>query len=160
MSTLNAETTYKAFAHCLDGDVFPPSFMAGFFGMGGDDRERVSPVLGVWQGLKRYGLLEKDAFKLAIREDKISEFFEKGRLKLAAVGHGYSLKVQKINVFFDGLPAMGQSLRKTFWPTQKKHTSTPSTPTPHRGSRLQRPSGLRGTKLLRTYLGSSCSSQT
>ena len=59
MSTLSAETTYKAFAHCLDGDVFPPSFMAGFFGMGGDDLERVSPVLGVWQGLKRNGLLEK-----------------------------------------------------------------------------------------------------
>ena len=107
MSTLSAETTYKAFVHCLDGDVFPPSFMAGFFGMGGDDLERVSPVLGVWQGLKRNGLLEKDAFKLAIREDEIGEFFEQGRLKMAAVGHVYSLKVQEMNVFFDGLPPMG-----------------------------------------------------
>jgi hypothetical protein len=107
MSTVSAEATYKAFKHCLDQDVFPPTFMAGFFGMGGNDLPRVQPVLGVWLGLQRYGLLEKDAFKLAIREDKIGEFFEQVRLKLSAVGHDYDLKLQEINVFFDGLPPMG-----------------------------------------------------
>jgi hypothetical protein len=64
-------------------------------------------VLGVWIGLNRYGLLEKDAFKQAIREDQIGHFFEEGRLKLAAKGHGYALKVQEMNVFFEELPPLG-----------------------------------------------------
>jgi hypothetical protein len=103
---MNAETLYKGFVRHIDLDEFPSIETAGFFGMGGEDLERVSPILGVWQGLNKYGLLKKDEFKLAIREDKIGEFFEQGRLKLAAQGHGYSLQVPEMNVFFDGLPQL------------------------------------------------------
>ena len=104
---MNAETLYTNFVRSLNDDVFPTISTAGFFGMGGNDLPRVQPVLGVWIGLNRYGLLEKDTFKQAIREDKIGDFFEQGRLKLAACGHGYALKVQEMNVFFDGLPPLG-----------------------------------------------------
>ena len=106
---MNAETLHKDFLQCLHDDVFPPISTAAFFGMGGGDHDlmKVQPVLGVWIGLNRYGLLEKDSFKQAIREDKIGAFFEQGRLKLAAFGHGYALKVQEMNVFFDGLPPLG-----------------------------------------------------
>jgi hypothetical protein len=104
---MNAEIVYKAIKHCIDQDVFPPVFMAGFFGMGGEDLHRVSTILGVWQAMTRSGLLERDAFKQAIREDKIGEFFEQGRLKLASVDHHYALLVEKMNVFFDGLPPLG-----------------------------------------------------
>ena len=104
---MHAETLYEGIMHCISQDVFLPISMAGFFGMGGDDLQRVQPVLGVWIGLNNYGLLEIDAFKLATREDKIGEFFEQGRLKLAAQDHHYSLRVQEMNVFFDGLPPLG-----------------------------------------------------
>ena len=104
---MNAETLYKAFTQCLAQDVFPPLELASYFGMGGNDLQQVQPVLGVWLGLSNYGLLEKDAFKLAIREDNIGAFFEQGRLKLAAEDHHYSLLVQEMNVFFDGLPPLG-----------------------------------------------------
>ena len=104
---MNAETLYKAFTHCISRDVFPPLELASYFGMGGSDLHRVQPVLGVWQGLNKYGLLEKHAFKLAICEDNIGAFFEQGRLKLAAKNHHYSLLVQEMNVFFDGLPPLG-----------------------------------------------------
>ena len=104
---MNAENLYKDFVRCLEEDVFPPRSTAAFFGMGGEDLQSVQPVIGVWIGLNRYGLLEKDSFKSAMKEDKIGEFFEQGRLKLAAKGHGYALKVQEMNVFFDGLPVLG-----------------------------------------------------
>ena len=104
---MNAETLYKDFVRYITEDLFPPLSRAAFFGLGGEDLHRVQPVLGVWSGLERYGLLEKDAFKSAIRQDKVGEFFEQGRLKLAAKGHGYALKVQEMNVFFEGLPLMG-----------------------------------------------------
>jgi len=107
MAAMNAETLYKDFVRDLAADVFPPTSTAGFFGMGGEDLPKMQPILGVWIGLNRYGLLEKDAFKQAIREDKIGEFFEQGRLKLATKGHGYALRVQEMNVFFDGLPPLG-----------------------------------------------------
>ena len=107
VGAMNAETLYKDFVQCLADDVFPPISTAGYFGMGGNDLPRVQPVFGVWIGLNRYGLLEKDAFKQAIREDKIGHFFEEGRLKLAASSHGYALKVQEMNIFFEGLPPLG-----------------------------------------------------
>ena len=106
---MNAEGIYKGFTRFLAEDVFPPIWMAGYFGMGGEDKDLgcVQPVLGVWQGLNKHGLLEKDAFKLAIRQNKIGEFFERGRVKLAAAGYGYALKVQEMNVVFDAHPPLG-----------------------------------------------------
>jgi hypothetical protein len=107
MAAMNAETLYKDFVRCLALDIFPSPSTAGFFGMGDINLAQPQDVLGVWIGLHRYGLLDKEAFKQAIREDRIGIFFEEGRFKLAARGHGYAQKVREMSVFFVELPPLG-----------------------------------------------------
>ena len=103
----NAESLYTHFMHTIHADVLAPPCTRGFFGMGTFEEEQNRNVFGVWLGMFRYGLVDKEELKDAIRTDNIGKLFDAGLRQLAARGHKYALLVSKQTTFFDGLPPLG-----------------------------------------------------
>ena len=65
----------------IEDDTLPPMNMAGFFGMGSTPEEDLCSssldvhVFGVWQGMKKYGLMPKPKLLDVIRNGQIKSFF-------------------------------------------------------------------------------------
>ena len=97
----------------IEDDILPPMNMAGFFGMGSTEEKDLSDrsldvhVFGVWQVMRKYGLMPKRKRLDAIRKNQIQSFFEDAVKKLADIRHGYSMKVIDESVHFDPLPRLG-----------------------------------------------------